>query len=55
MPSRKKNACVQAGLGENQQAEASVDHVSMHIKRIESSEEVGQPGNKNLVVDIEYL
>ena len=46
MPPRKKNTGAQASLGENQQVEPSVDHVSMHTEGTKSSEEVRQPQNR---------
>ncbi|KAF3962738.1 hypothetical protein CMV_012781 [Castanea mollissima] len=55
MPLRKKNTSAQAGLGENQQAEASVDYVFMHIEGTESFEEVGQLDNRDLAVAIKDL
>ena len=55
MPPRKKNAGAQVGSGENQQVEVSVDHISLHIIGIESSEEVKQPDNKDLMASIEDL
>ena len=55
MPLRKKNAGAQASLWENQQAEASVDHVSLHTEGTESSKEVRQLNNRDLVAAIEDL
>ena len=55
MPPKQKNTDAQAGLGENQQAEVSVDHVSMHTEGSESFEEVRQPDNKDIVVAIRNL
>ena len=40
MPLRKKNTMAQISSGDEQQVEASVDHVSMHTKGTKSSEEV---------------
>ena len=40
MPPKKKNIGIQAGSGENQQLEMSVNHVSMHIEGLDSFEEV---------------
>jgi len=40
MPPKKKNIGTQAGSGENQKSEISVNHVSMHNKGLDSSEEV---------------
>ena len=55
MPPRKKIAGAQAGSSENQQVEARVDHVSIHIEGTELPEEVRQPNNRNLVAVIEDL
>nr|POF15910.1 hypothetical protein CFP56_17150 [Quercus suber] len=49
MPPRKKNVVAQEGSDGEQQVEASMDHVSMHIEVTESSEEVKQPSNRDLV------
>ena len=55
MPPRKKNAGAQAGSGENQQVEVSVDHISMHIIGIESFEKVRQLENEDIMASIEDL
>ena len=55
MPLRKKNATTQASLGEEQQVEARVDHISMHIEGTGSPKEVRQPSNKDLVAATEDL
>ena len=43
MSPRKKNVGARGGLGENQQAEVSVDHVFMHT---ESSNHLKRSGNQ---------
>ena len=55
MPLRKKVMRILAGLGENQRAEPSVNHISMLFGGTESSSETSQPENKNIVAAIESL
>ena len=45
----------QVGSGKNQQVVVSVDHVFMHVEGSESSGEVREPSNKDLMATIENL
>ena len=55
MPPRKKFTGILTGLGENQRSKPSANHISMHSEGTESSGEVGQPENRNIMVAIEDL
>ena len=55
MPPRKKFTGILIGLGENQRSKPSANHISMHSEGTESSGEVGQPKNRNIMVAIEDL
>ena len=55
MPPRKKNAVAQVGSDGEQQVEASINHVSMHIEGRESFKEVRQPSYRDLMAAIKDL